>query len=223
MMTINNVSTNSISSVSGTGVASTESRILQTQIIGKQQSLNKLTSDAEMTASDKEKERRKIKQEIAELNRKLRQEHLKEQKDNKELKKEQEKKKVIKEELLQELNPKKEDTSTDSSESQKDSGREDTLTATDIPVVTLKNILSTDSAIKLSKVEEQASRNMDGRQDILSAEINSDELYGTDTSSKKEALSKLRRREPFQIESLHKKEYTSIPTMDLGSKIIIHE
>ena len=223
MMTINNVSTNSMSSVSGAGTASSESRILQTQITGKQQSLNKLTSDAEMTVSDKEKERRKIKQEIAELNRKLRQERLKEQADNKELKKEQEKRKVIKEELLQELNPKKEDTPASSSELQKDSEREDTSSVTDIPVVTLKNVLSADSVIKLSKVEEQVSRNVDGRQDILSAEINSDELYGTDTSSKKEELSKLRRREPFQIESLHKKEDNSVPTMDFGSKIIIHE
>ena len=89
-MTINTVSTNSLS------VASAESKTLQTQIAGKQQSLNKLTSDAEMTVSEKEKERRKINQEIAELNRKLRQEQLKEQEDSRELKKEQERKKIIK-------------------------------------------------------------------------------------------------------------------------------
>jgi len=216
-MTINTVSTNSLS------VASAESKTLQTQITGKQQSLNKLTADAEMTVSEKEKERRKIKQEIAELNRKLRQEQLKEQEDSRELKKEQEKKKIIKEELLQELNPKKEDAPASSSESQKDSERENTSAATDIPVVTLKNVLSVDSAIKLSNVEEQASRKMDGRQDILAAEIKSDELYGMDTSSKQEELSAMRRHKPFMIESLHKKEDSSVPTMDLGAKIIIHE
>ena len=68
------------------------------------------------------------------------------------------------------MNPKKEDTPASSSESQEDTAQEDTSAATDIPVVTLKNVLSADSAIKLSKVEEQASRNMNGRQDILSAE-----------------------------------------------------
>jgi len=217
MMTINTVSTNSLS------VASAESKTLQTQIAGKQQSLNKLTSDAKMTVSEKEKERRKIKQEIAELNRKLRQEQLKEQEDSRELKKEQEKKKIIKEELLQELNPKKEDTSASSSESQEDIAQEDTSATTDIPVVTLKNVLSADSSIKLSKVEEQVSRNADGRQDILAAEIKSDELYGMDTSSKQEELSAMRRHKPFMIESLHKKEDSSVPTMDLGAKIIIHE
>ena len=217
MMTINNVSTNSLS------IASAESKTLQTQIAGKQQSLNKLTSDAKMTVSEKEKERRKINQEIAELNRKLRQEQLKEQEDSRELKKEQEKKKIIKEELLQELNPKKEDTPASSSESQEDTAQEDTSAATDIPVVTLKNVLSADSAIKLSKVEEQISRDMEGRQDILAAEIQSDELYGMDTTAKKEELSNMRRKEPFQIESLHKKEDTSVPTMNLGAKIIIHE
>ena len=216
-MTINNVSTNSLS------IASAESKTLQMQIAGKQQSLNKLTSDAKMTVSEKEKERRKINQEIAELNRKLRQEQLKEQEDSRELKKEQEKKKIIKEELLQELNPKKEDTPTSSSESQEDTAQEDTSAATDIPVVTLKNVLSADSAIKLSKVEEQISRDMEGRQDILAAEIQSDELYGMDTTAKKEELSNMRRKEPFQIESLHQKEDNSIPTMDLGSKIIIRE
>ena len=216
-MTINTVSTNSLS------VASAESKTLQTQIAGKQQSLNKLTSDAKMTVSEKEKERRKIKQEIAELNRKLRQEQLKEQEDSRELKKEQEKKKIIKEELLQELNPKKEDTSASSSESQEDTAQEDTSATTDIPVVTLKNVLSADSSIKLSKVEEQVSRNADGRQDILAAEIKSDELYGMDTSSKQKELSAMRRHKPFMIESLHKKEDSSVPTMDLGAKIIIHE
>ena len=216
-MTINTVSTNSLS------VASAESKTLQTQIAGKQQSLNKLTSDAKMTVSEKEKERRKINQEIAELNRKLRQEQLKEQEDSRELKKEQEKKKIIKEELLQELNPKKEDTPASSSESQEDIAQEDTSAATDIPVVTLKNVLSADSSIKLSKVEEQVSRNADGRQDILAAEIKSDELYGMDTSSKQEELSAMRRHKPFMIESLHKKEDSSVPTMDLGAKIIIHE
>ena len=216
-MTINTVSTNSLS------VASAESKTLQTQIAGKQQSLNKLTSDAKMTVSEKEKERRKIKQEIAELNRKLRQEQLKEQEDSRELKKEQEKKKIIKEELLQELNPKKEDTPASSSESQEDIAQEDTSATTDIPVVTLKNVLSADSSIKLSKVEEQVSRNADGRQDILAAEIKSDELYGMDTSSKQEELSAMRRHKPFMIESLHKKEDSSVPTIDLGAKIIIHE
>lgn len=216
-MTINNVSTNSLS------IASAESKTLQTQIAGKQQSLNKLTSDAKMTVSEKEKERRKINQEIAELNRKLRQEQLKEQEDSRELKKEQEKKKIIKEELLQELNPKKEDTPASSSELQEDTAQEDTSAATDIPVVTLKNVLSADSAIKLSKVEEQISHDMEGRQDILAAEIQSDELYGMDTTAKKEELSNMRRKEPFQIESLHQKEDNSIPTMDLGSKIIIRE
>lgn len=225
MMTINNVSTNSMSVTSGSGISSTESKTLQTQIAGKQQSLNKLTSDAKMTVSEKEKERRKINQEIAELNRKLRQEQLKEQEDSRELKKEQEKKKIIKEELLQELNPKKEDTSASasSSESQEETAHEDTSATTDIPVVTLKNVLSADSAVKLSKVEEQVSRDMEGRQDILAAEIQSDELYGMDTTAKKEELSNMRRKEPFQIESLHKKEDTSVPTMNLGSKIIIHE
>lgn len=216
-MTINNVSTNSLS------IASAESKTLQTQIAGKQQSLNKLTSDAKMTVSEKEKERRKINQEIAELNRKLRQEQLKEQEDSRELKKEQEKKKVIKEELLEKMNSNTKETSDTASDSPDNNGREDTKAVENIPVVTLKNALSADTAIRLSNIEEQVTRRVDNQQDILASEIASDELYGMDTTAKKEELSNMRRKEPFQIESLHQKEDNSIPTMDLGSKIIIRE
>ena len=209
MMTINNVSM--------------ESKGLQTQIAGKQQRLNKLSSDTEMTISDKEKERRKIKQEIADLNRKLKQERLQEQEDKKDLKKHQEKKQIIKEELLQEMNPKQDEESDVSLGSKEKEPKEEKTSYNDMPVVTLKNVLSADNAIHLSNVEEQASRNMDSRQDILASEIQSDELYGTDTTSKKEELSKLRRREPLRIDSLHKKEDTSMHSMDLNTKIIIRE
>ncbi len=214
-MTINTVSTNSLSA------ASAETKNLQTQLTGKQQSLNKLTSDAEMTASDKEQERRKINREIAELNRKLRQEQLKEQEDNKKLQKEQEKKKVIKEELLERMNP-KQDEDSDISSGTKDQ-QEDKPAYSDMPVVTLKNALSADTAIQLSNIEEQVSRNMDNRQDVLASEIHSDELYGMDTTAKREELSNMRRKEPFQIDSLHKKEDTSMHSMDLNTKIIIRE
>ena len=209
MMTINTIST--------------ESKTLQMQLTGKQQNLNKLSSDAEMTASDKEKERRKIKQEIAELNRKLRQERLQEQEDNKELKKQQEKKKIIKEELLQKVNPKQDEDTDISSDSKAKEQPEDKTANTDMPVVTLKNVLSADNAITLSNVEEQVSRDMNNREDILASEIQSDELYGIDTSSKREHLSNMRRKEPFTIESLHKKEDTSMHSMDLNTKIIIRE
>lgn len=209
MMTINNVSM--------------ESKTLQMQLTGKQQNLNKLSSDADMTASDKEKERRKINREIAELNRKLRQEQLKEQEENKELKKEQEKKKIIKEELIQEMNPERKEDSDISSDSKAIDQKEDKSVNTDMPVVTLKNMLSADSIINLSNVEEQISHDMNNKEDILAAEIQSDELYGTDTSSKREQLSNMRREKPFTIEALHQKEDTSMHSMDLNTKIVIRE
>lgn len=214
MMTINTVSTNSLSA---------ESKNLQTQLAGKQQSLNRLSSDAEMTASDKEKEQRKIKQEIAELNRKLRQEKLKEQEESKELKKEQEKKKIIKEELLSKLNPKAKDSTDSSADSSNKTAPDEEPVTQDIPVVTLKNVISADNSIRLSNVEDLVAHRMDNQQDILASEIALDELSGTDTTAKKERLSDMRRQEPFTIESLHKREDTSVPTMDMGAKIIIRE
>ena len=79
MMMINNVSMNNtnLNVTSSTSVtSSSEAKALQSQLAGKQQNLNRLSSDSEMTAADKEKERRKIQREIAELNRKLQQERM---------------------------------------------------------------------------------------------------------------------------------------------------
>ena len=135
----------------------------------------------------------------------------------------QEKKKVIKEELLQKMNPESKEDSKVAGDSASDDRQKDDKNVEDLPVVTLKNVLSADSAVRLSAIEETASHNRERDEAVLDSEIQSDEIYGTDTSAKKEALSAMRRKEPFTIESLHKKEDTSVPTMDMGAKIIIHE
>ena len=220
MMTINNVSMNPMSVTSNTAVSSAETKALQTQLAGEQQRLNKLTSDAEMTTAEKEKERRQIRQGIAELNRELRQKRTEEKEQAKENAKEQEKKKIIKESLLEEADTKARE---ESDKADKTVSSEDNL-----PVVTLTKVISATSDIRQANIEEQSSRKSEQRQSILATEIQSDELYGTDTSSKKEELSKMREAENFLIKAIHKKDDTSmedisIPTMDLNTKIIIRE
>jgi len=222
MMTINNVSMSPMSVPSSTPVSSAETKSLQTQLTGEQQRLHKLTSDADMTTAEKEKERRQIRQEIAELNRELKQKRLEEKEQAKENAKEQEKKKIIKESLLEESDTKarEESDKTDKSLSSEDKDN--------LPVVTLNNVISAASDIRQANIENQASRQSEQRQSVLATEIQSDELYGTDTSSKKEALSEMRRKDNFAIQAIHKKEDTSTEntsaySMDLNTKIIIRE
>ncbi len=222
MMTINNVSMNPMSVTSSSPVSSTETKSLQTQLTGEQQRLNKLTSDADMTTAEKEKERRQIRQEIAELNRELKQKRAEEKEQAKENAKEQEKKKIIKESMLEEADTKagKESDKADKTGSSKDNDN--------LPVVTLNNVISAASDIQQANIEEQASRQSEQRQSVLATEIQSDELYGIDTSSKKEALSEMRKEENFLITAIHKKEDTSMEnasaySMDLSTKIIIRE
>lgn len=220
MMTINNISTNPISVTSNTSVSSMETKTLQTRLTDEQQRLNKLTSDAEMTIAEKEKERRQIKQEIAELNRELRKQRTEEKEQAKENAKEQEKKKIIKENLLEK---------SDSEDIEEADKTNKTVPSEDnLPVVTLTKVISATSDIRQTNIEEKASRKSEQMQSILAAEIQSDELYGTDTNAKREELSNMRKAENFLIKAIHKKdnsslEEPSIHSMDLNTKIIIRE
>lgn len=223
-MTINPVSTNRIPTNPSTA-STIESNKLQTQLTTKEQSLNKLSSDNSMTAQDKEKERREIQREIAEINRKLKLERMEEKQEAKETAKEQDKKRIIKEELLEKTDSESIDKNkADEKEKSSDSNteKEDALTK-DIPLVTLKNVLTADSQVTQNAVQETASKHLDGQKDILKAEMQSDSLFGTDTTAKKEALTNLRKKEELQIEVLNNRSEAVTPDLQFGSKIIIRE
>ena len=226
MMMINNVSMNNtnLNVTSSTSVtSSSEAKALQSQLAGKQQNLNRLSSDSEMTAADKEKERRKIQREIAELNRKLQQERMEEKEKAKEAAKEQSKKKVIREELLEQEN------SVEHKEDQTNKGdlpsdkKEEKTVNPGLPVVTIKNVLTAATDINLETVQENIAQQAENRQNILATEIRSDELYGTDTTSKKEERSDMRKQQPIRIESIGQQPEQVTPSLDFGSKIIIRE
>lgn len=226
MMTINNVSMNNtnLNVTSRTSVSSySEAKALQSQLTGKQQNLNRLSSDGEMSATEKEKERRKIQREIAELNRKLQQERMKEKKEAEEAAKEQSKKKIIKEELLESKASSEHKEDEDKTVSLTSSKTEKKSVNSGIPVVTIKNVLAAVSDVDLETVQDNVTQQTENRQNILAAEIQSDELYGTNTASKKEELSNMQRQQPIQIESIGHQPERVTPSMDFGSKIIIRE
>jgi len=223
-MTINTVSMNRIPT-NPSNVSTIESSKLQTQLTTKEQSLNKLSSDTNMTAQDKEKVRREIQREIAEINRKLKLERMEEKQEAKETAKEQDKKRIIREELLEKtdsesIDKKKAEEKDKSSDSNTEN--EDALTK-DIPLVTLKNVLTAASQMTQNAVQNTAGKYLDGKKDILKAEMQSDSLLGTDTTAKKEALTNLRKKEELQIEVLNNRSEAVTPDLQFGSKIIIRE
>ena len=223
MMTINSVSMNRSISYVPSGTSSMESKALQSELTGKQQQLKTISSNREMPTRDKERERREIQREIAELNRKLKQELIAEKEEIKETAKAQEKRKVIKEELLEQAtNDDKTDSNEDSAKSNADKTGSDS-TPKNIPVVTLKNVLVASSIVQQEEVQQHALEQTDAQKDILEAEINSDTLYATDTSAKKEALSNLRRKAPIKIAVINQQADQITPSMNFDSKIIIRE
>lgn len=76
---------------------------------------------------------------------------------------------------------------------------------------------------KQNAVIENSSQKIEGQQNILQSEIQSDTSYGTDTTAKKEALSALRQREEIQIKVLYPQQEKDTPPQNSGSKIIIRE
>ena len=66
----------------------TETKTIMNQITSRQQSLNRLSSDSEMSAEEKAKERQEIQKQIAELNRKLRMLRMEKKEEAKEIEKE---------------------------------------------------------------------------------------------------------------------------------------
>ena len=227
-MTINNVSANtSVTNITNKAASAVrESKNIENELTSKQQHLNRLSSDSDMTAKEKDKERREIQREIAELNRRLMQERMEEKAEAKEEAKEQEKKRIIKEEMFEKADSKDKTDSkakTEDTDSEEYKASMENAMDKDLPLVTLKNIVTASSMVEQNEVTEKASAQIEGQKDILQAEIQSDTLYGTDTTAKKEALSELRKKETLQIEVLNQQPEQITPNLNFDSKIIIRE
>ncbi len=227
-MTINNVSANtSVTNITNKAASVVrESKNIENELTNKQQHLNRLSSDSNMTAKEKDKERREIQREIAELNRRLMQERMEEKAEAKEEAKEQEKKRIIKEEMFEKADSKDKTDSkakTEDTDSEEYKASIENAMDKDLPLVTLKNVVTASSMVEQNEVTEKASAQIEGQKDILQAEIQSDTLYGTDTTAKKEALSELRKKETLQIEVLNQQPEQITPNLNFDSKIIIRE
>ncbi len=87
----------------------------------------------------------------------------------------------------------------------------------------LHKMLSTDFELQRERVLNRVAEDKEATEDVLRAEIKSDEIRGTDTEDKREKLVQMRERKPIQIETIdpHEKEAVSKPKN--GMKIVIKE
>ncbi len=218
---------NAVNSISGQGnikgneafVSGMKSRTLETQLANQQQRLNKISGDSQMSEQEKAKERQKIEQQIAELNRKLRMEELKEEEQEQKVEKEQDSK------IVAEEDTRARDVRTENEQEKEEAQRtEERKAEVDrISPESVYRMLSVNSDIQMDRVMERTARKKDGAENVLEAEIGLDRIRGTENPVKKEQLSEMRREKPFEMEILEVAQESNILGDNTGRKIIIRE
>lgn len=159
----------------------TETKDIQNQITNKQQNLNRLSSDSQMSAEEKAKERQEIQKQIAELNRRLRMLRMEKKEETKELEKKEEQKIAVEEKT------KKEDAGvTEESSSVEEIEKQQEKAG--ISPQNIHKILEAGAAVQRERIRLNVEQEEKAEQNILEAEIKADKLYGTDTFGKKEKL-----------------------------------
>ena len=216
-MTVNNTNiTNNIAAntVSKPSVTDSESRNLQQQITNAQQRLSKLSSDSEISPEEKSKKRQEIQKQIAELNRKLRQRRLEQKEEAAEIAKQEEKQKALLKGNEEEPKPEAMRNVSENPDTAKDANS---------PALHMQTMLTADSMLQQQEVRENIAREKQGMENILESEINSDTIYGSDTTAKREKLSEMRKDTPIEIKEFPQPGTKDPFTADVHTKIIIRE
>jgi len=214
-MTVHSTSLNSATlniTSAPVSLTDTEAKSIQNQITGKQQSLNRLSSDSEMSAEEKAKERQEIQKQIAELDRKLRMLRMEKKEEAKESGKEQEQKAALKDERMEEV------SQDDSAERMKEQQEKPNMLPQNI-----QKMLEAGTLLQKERIQQTTDQKKELTEDILETEIKLDELYGTDTSAKKEQLSSLMKKEPFEHKTDEQEETQPFLGKNKNAKIIIRE
>lgn len=164
----------------------TATKTLQSQLQMKQQSLNKLSNDASLTAEEKAKQERAYKKEIEMLKRKL--EQLRQKQEKEENSKKTESNKEVK------VNTETDVKKLDETESDKEVTEADTEEKTEIKELSLdevQKILDDNFALKETMIEQGVAYDKENYVRRLTSEIRQDQLLGSDTTSKEKELEKL--------------------------------
>ena len=185
-MSVNSINLNKVSHEATAAMISpidTETKSIMNQITSQQQSLNRLSSDSELSAEEKAKERQEIQKQIAELNRKLRMLRMEKREETKKSEKEQEQKITAAEE-----ENKKEVSRMEAEKSGAVEEIESQQEKSSISPQNIQKLLEAGTALQKERIQQNVEQEEKAVQNILEAEIKMDKLYGTDTSIKKEKL-----------------------------------
>ena len=182
-MSLNQVSHNVASAT--TSSLDIETKNIMNQITSRRQSLKRLSSDSEMSAEEKAKERQEIQKQIAELNRKLRMLRMEKKEEMEKSEKEQEQKQKI---TVAEEENKKEVFKIETEKSSSVKEIEKQQEKNNISPQNIQKILGAGTAVQRERIQQNVEQGEKSVQNILEAEIKMDKLYGTDTTVKKEKL-----------------------------------
>lgn len=210
-MAISNVSLNTnIQNMPTSAISTSEKECenLQNQINGKEQLLKRLSTDPEKTSEEKARERQEVQKQIQELNRKLRLLQMEKEEEAQKAEKEKEQK-VQEEEQVK------------TKEKEKAQKRTDGMEEETPQLENLQKMLASDSNIHQNRIQEKVAARQEAKMKVLETEIKSDKLYGTDTTTKQEELSELRKQKNFEIEPKEPEQKTPDYVMASGAKIII--
>ena len=180
---------NTTTSVASTQTVNSTSKNLQNQIQLKQQSLNELSKDASLSASEKEKARQKIEKEIEALERKLEQMRLRQEEAKKSEEAKQKKEADL--EKVSETQTEKEENNT-SAVQKIDEHKKETV---ELSAKEVQKMLDTNLFLKDEMVQQGVEYDQENNVRVLTAEIKLDELHGEDTSEKEEQLKEMQEKE----------------------------
>lgn len=189
---------NTTTSVASTQTVNSTSKNLQNQIQLKQQSLNELSKDASLSASEKEKARQKIEKEIEALERKLEQMRLRQEEAKKSEEAKQKKEADL--EKVSETQTEKEENNT-SAVKKIDEHKKETV---ELSAKEVQKMLDTNLFLKDEMVQQGVEYDQKNNVRVLTAEIKLDELHGEDTSEKEEQLKEMQEKEKLWRDAQNK-------------------
>ena len=227
-MAINPISSTNTSmntSASYVSLTDSEEKSIQTEITLKNQRLNRLTSDAKMSAEEKAKERQEIQKQINELNRKLELLRQKQQEEDKRVQKEQEEKAAAAKELSEAISSKeeKEDISEKHPEEDYKKESKEQIEKNAMHSRDIQKLLEAGTLIQKEQIIYSTQRQKDSVEKILTTEIKSDEIYGTDTTDKREKLSSLIKQPVPKVQIEEKSEPNPMEKRNFSGKIVISD
>jgi len=207
---------NRINNVAAPATVSNTSKNLQTQLMMKQQNLNKLANDSKLGADEKEKKLQELQKEIEELKRRLAQMRRNQEEAEKAAKAKQTQ--DIDLEKAAETESQKEENNTSAVEKTEEVKKE----RVELSAKEVQEMLDTKFELKQEMIQQGAEYDKQNTIRVLSSEIKQDEIYGTNTTSKEAELKELQTKENFWVEAQNEAKQPEVtPLINPDMKVIL--